>query len=180
MLIRIQAGLHGNTLTTADGQNLNENSASIPELRVINGSASVSIDRPGILEGVLFGLQVQRSSGEAVSYPIAEFTHEVTEENWQSGITSVDMNTYREVLIKARNPDGQSAVRRPISLPTKVNFCMDLTTDERGEAKLLLAAGHYYIFGLPPVNFEVTIADSEKIVEVTLRAGPQVSPTPDH
>jgi hypothetical protein len=176
-LYRLQFDREKKTLSTTTGYSFDLTSSpderaledlmsNFPTLAVVNGSVYAPIDRPGLVEGVLFGIRIRRLSGAITTHGLAEFAHEVTEEDLYSGAATIDMEAYREVVIKVRDREGRPAGGGQIGV---VRFSkeggLDLAVDEHGEARLLLAPG---IYGTTGVRFEITSSDAEDIIEVNV------------
>jgi hypothetical protein len=171
---------HSLELTSSpDERALEDLASNFPTLGVVNGSVYAPIDRPGLVEGILFGIRTCRSSGAITTHGLAEFVHEVTEEDLYSGATTINMDGYREVVIKVRDREGRPAGGGQIIGLARLSKegGLDLAVDEHGEARLLLAPGIYATTG---GQFEITSSDAEDIVEVTVPARLQNPTGSDH
>lgn len=187
-LYRLQLDRQKKTLSTTTGHNLDLTSAderaledlmsNFPTLTVVNGSVNAPIDRAGLVEGMLFGIRTCRLSGAITTHALAEFAHEVTEDDLYSGATTINMDVYREVVINVRDREGRPAGGGQIGLArSSKEGGLDFAVDEHGEARLLLAPGSYVTTG---VRFEITNSDAEDIVEVTVPARVQNPTGSDH
>lgn len=116
----------------------------------------------------MFGIRARRvSDGKTTLLAVAEFTHEVTEADCRSGITAVDINAYKELVIRVQDSEGHPLAGRMLSLLCfSREGSLDLTVDTDGEVRLLLASGMYGT-GMgrgKRVTFEVTGSDEEQVV----------------
>src|SRR5688572_24323989 len=141
-----------------------KNPGDIDSLDVIEGSVKASIPKPGPLEGMLIGIRLRRLADGKISSPVwSEFSHQVSETDWRSGVAIVNLNNYKEVLIKVQDSQGYPVSGGRIGFgPLKggKEGGMDFTTDANGEITLLLSPGMYGASARGGNNrFEVTTED---------------------
>ena len=151
--------------------------AGTQPLEIVNGSVKVLIGSPGLVEGGLFGPRIRPLSGqETILLAWAEFRRQVTEEEWRSGVLTINMDTLRQVAIRVEDERGRKVADARIGLAgAQREGGMDLKVDKNGEVKLLLPPGTYRA-GAPGgarVQFQVTSGDGEQIVVVPTGIPPE-------
>ncbi len=140
---------------------------------IVNGSVKAFIARPGLVEGALFGPRLRRLSGQGTTlFAWTEFSRQVTEEEWRSGVITINMDTLRELVIRVEDDKGRRVAGVTIGL---IRFGreggMDFKVDGNGEVKLLLFPGTYGARapGGPPIQFQVTSGNDEQMIRVVPR-----------
>ncbi len=143
---------------------LRELEALFPSYMVIGGTTEAAIDRPGEIRGMLAASKIRRQDGRVFS-AVMEFKHEITLAELRSGLAVIDINAYKELVIRVRD-----TVQRPLanSIISLLRFGMggslELHANEDGEIVMLLPPGKYgtRVPGGPPVQFEVTDQDPDQ------------------
>jgi len=80
-----------------------------PSQMVKGGTTEVALDRPREICGVLADSKVRRHDGRVFLAPI-EFKHEITPAELTSGLAVIDMNAYKELVIRLHD-----AAQRPLA-----------------------------------------------------------------
>ena len=148
---------------------LRELEGLFPSQTVRDGTTEVSIDRPREICGMLAESKVRRHDGRVFVAPM-EFKHEITPAELRSGLAVIDMNAYKELVIRLHD-----AAQRPLANPIisliryAIEGSLDLHANEDGEFTILLPPGKYGTRapGGAPVQFEVTEQDpDQRTIEV--------------
>ena len=104
---------------TPEDLNSIEADLNLDAMTVVNGAVQVAIDRPGFVNGALFGITGRRfSNGETELFGISEFRHPLSEDDWQTGVTTVNLDSYRDVVIKVQNAIP-NRIPRQVRLPAR-------------------------------------------------------------
>ena len=131
---------------------------------VRDGTTEIAIDRPGEIRGMLTAAKVRRHDGRVFSAAM-EFKHEITPAELTSGLAVIDINAYKELIIRVRDAAQRPLANSIISLIRwQVEGSLDLHLNEGGEFTMLLLPGRYGTRapGGPPVQFEVTDEDPDQ------------------
>jgi hypothetical protein len=168
------------SLTTTNGQTVGIGRLGAGNLRpfpVMNGSASVSIDRPGLVEGTLFDVRARRlADATTFQFPLTEISREITDVELRSGTVMIDMEAYREIVIRLRDRDGRSIRGGLVGLARsgKEGLSIDAPVDQNGEVRLLLPRGDYAVgrAGSGTFPFEITNSTDQQVLEATLPGMP--------
>jgi len=143
---------------------LRELEGLFPSQTVRDGTTQVAIDRPREICGILAESKVRRHDGRVFSAPM-EFKHEITPAELTSGLAVIDINAYKELIIRVRDAAQRPLANSIISLIRwQLEGSLDLHLNEGGEFTMLLLPGRYGTRapGGPPVQFEVTDHDPDR------------------
>jgi hypothetical protein len=130
---------------------------------VRDGTTEIAIDRPGEIRGIL-DAKVRRHDGSLFAAGL-EFNHEITPAELRSGLAVIDINAYKELVIRVRDTAQRPLANSIVSLIRwELEGSLELHVNEDGEITMLLPPGRYGTRapGGPPVQFEVTDHDPDQ------------------
>jgi hypothetical protein len=146
------------------GAALRELEALFRPQMVMGGTTEVAIDRPGEIWGMLGAAKVRRHEGRVFTAAL-EVKHEITPAELRSGLAVIDLNAYKELVIRVRDAGQRPLANSIISLIRyEAEGSLDLHANEDGEFTMLLPPGRYGTRapGGPPLQFEVTEQDPDQ------------------
>jgi hypothetical protein len=135
-----------------------------PSQMITGGIMEAAIDGPGEIRGMLTAAKIRRHDGRIFSAGM-EFKHEITPAELRSGVAVIDINSYKELVIRVRDPAQRPLANSIISLIRwELEGSLDLYVNEDGEFTMLLPPERYGTRapGGPPVQFEVTDQDPDQ------------------
>jgi hypothetical protein len=103
--------------------------------QLLSDGTTVLIDRPGEIRGMLAASKVRRYDGSVFSAAM-EFKHEITPAELRSGLAVIDINGYKELVIRVRD-----TLQRPLAISIisllryEVEGSLDLHTNEDGNLR---------------------------------------------
>jgi len=138
--------------------------ALFPSQMVRSGTTEVAMDRPVQIRGMLSASKIRREDGRFFSAAM-EIKHEITPAELRSGLAVIDMNAYKELVIRVRDTEQRPLANSIIPLIRMgVGGSLELYANEDGEFTMLLPPGKYGTRapGGPRVVFEITDQDPDQ------------------
>jgi len=113
---------------------------------VRSGVAEISVEKPGELQGWLADIVFQRTTNGTVRQSkLCIFSQHITDSALTFGELSVDLSSYKEVVLRLHGKDIASRFKVFCLALEASEPSFDIPIDHSGETALLLASGGYRV-----------------------------------